>query len=115
LDEPFLYIYGVLAVDRDVFEKLSPDDQHSLREVMGGVFKDLDRLNRKDNVNAMEVLRKQGIEFIKPDAQALKKWYSDAGAIPERLIQAGRLSREIVDALESLLKDYRSKHPGANE
>lgn len=115
LDEPFLYIYGVLAVDRDVFGKLSPDDQRSLREVMGGVFKDLDRMNRKDNVNAMEVLRRQGIEFIKPDAQALKKWYSDAGAIPGRLIQAGRLSREMVDALESLLKDYRSKHPGANE
>ncbi|MBL7178976.1 MAG: TRAP transporter substrate-binding protein DctP [Desulfobacterales bacterium] len=115
MDEPFLYIYGVLAVDRDVFEKLSADDQRLLREVMGGVFKELDRLNRKDNVNAMEVLRKQGIEFIKPNAEALKKWYADAEAIPARLIQAGRLSRKMVDTLESLLKDYRSKHPGANE
>jgi len=111
MDEPFLYIYGLLAVDRNVFEKLSPDDQRILREVMGQVFKELDRLNREDNINAMDVLRKQGIEFVKPDAEALKKWYRDATAVPEQLIRTGKLSREMVDTLENLLKAYRSQHP----
>jgi TRAP-type C4-dicarboxylate transport system substrate-binding protein len=110
MDEPFLYIYGVLAVARKVFEKLSPDDQRVFREIMGRVFQELDRLNRQDNVKAKEALRKQGIEFVKPDAEALKKWYDNAAEIPERLVQAGKLSREMVNTLESLLKDYRSKH-----
>lgn len=110
MDEPFLYIYGVLAVARKVFEKLSPDDQRVFREIMGRVFKELDRLNRQDNVKAKEALRKQGIEFIKPDADDLKQWYDNAAAIPERLVKAGKLSREMVNTLESLLEDYRSKN-----
>lgn len=110
MDEPFLYIYGVLAVARKVFEKLSPDDQRLFREIMGRVFKELDRLNRQDNVKAREALRKQGIEFIKPDADDLKQWYDNAAAIPERLVKAGKLSREMVNTLESLLEDYRSKN-----
>lgn len=110
MDEPFLYIYGVLAVARKVFEKLSLDDQRVFREIMGRVFKELDRLNRQDNVKAKEALRKQGIEFIKPDADDLKQWYDNAAAIPERLVKAGKLSREMVNTLESLLEDYRSKN-----
>jgi len=107
--EPFLYIYGVLAVDRKAFAKISPDDQQRFREIMGLKFRELDRLNREDNVNALEVLRKQGIEFIKPSGEALKKWYDDAGTVPKRLVNAGKLSQDMVDTLETLLKDYRSK------
>jgi TRAP-type C4-dicarboxylate transport system substrate-binding protein len=107
--EPFLYIYGVLAVDRRAFLKISPDDQRVFRDIMGRIFHELDRLNREDNVNALEVLRKQGIEFIKPTGEALKKWYDDAGTVPERLVRAGKLSQEMVDTLEALLKEFRSK------
>jgi TRAP-type C4-dicarboxylate transport system substrate-binding protein len=109
MDEPFLYIYGVLAVARKVFEKLSPDDQRVFREIMGRVFQELDQLNRQDNVKAREALRTQGIEFVKPDDDALKQWYDNAAAIPERLVKAGKLSREMVNTLESVLEDYRSK------
>ena len=113
--EPFLYIYGVLAVDRKAFEKISPDDQRLFREIMGRVFRELDRLNRENNVKALEALRKQGIEFIKPSAQALKKWYNDAEAVPKRLIRAGKLSQGMINTLENLLKDYRSKQPDSDE
>jgi TRAP-type C4-dicarboxylate transport system substrate-binding protein len=113
--EPFLYIYGVLAVDRKAFEKISPDDQRLFREIMGRIFRELDRLNREDNVNALEALRKQGIEFIKPSSEALEKWCADAREIPKRLINAGKLSQNMVNTLENLLKDYRSKQPHTHE
>jgi len=109
MDEPFLYIYGVLAVDRKVFMRLSPGDQTVFRQVMGSVFRELNRINRNDNAKAMEAMRKQGIEFIKPPAASLNKWYADAATVPGRLIKAGSLSREMVDALESLIEDYRSQ------
>ena len=82
---------------------------------MGRIFRELDRLNREDNVNALEVLRKQGIEFIKPSGEALKKWYHDARAVPKRLVNAGKLSQGMVNTLETLLKDYRSKQPDSDE
>jgi TRAP-type transport system periplasmic protein len=115
LDEPFLYIYGVLAVDRKVFKRLSPTDQQTFREIMGDVFKILDRRNREDNIKAIETLHKQGIKFIKPSTEALRKWRKDASEIPNRLIKAGKLSQEMVNSLENLLKEYRlkeSKHNG---
>ena len=112
MDEPFLYIYGVLAVDREVFKKISPNDQQIFRNIMGNVFKDLDRRNREDNIKAMEALHKQGITFIKPSPDAFKKWFQDASEVPRRLVETGRLSQEMVDTLESLLREYRSKESG---
>ena len=109
MDEPFLYIYGVLAVDREVFKKISLNDQQIFRNIMGNVFKDLDRRNREDNIKAMEALHKQGIKFIKPSPDAFKEWFKDASEVPRRLVETGRLSQEMVDTLESLLKEYRSK------
>jgi TRAP-type C4-dicarboxylate transport system substrate-binding protein len=114
-NEPFLYIYGLLAVDRKAFEKISTFDQRVFRDIMGRVFHDLDRLNRQDNVKALEALRKQGIEFVKVPPESLAEWLKEASTVPKRLIETGRLSREMVDTLEKLLKDYRSKHSEANE
>jgi len=115
LDEPFLYIFGVLAVDRKAFLKISPGDQKIFREIMGRVFKELDQRNREDNIKALETLRKQGIEFVKPSAEALKKWCQDASEVPKRLVETDRLSQEMVDILESLLKDYRTKESKTDE
>jgi len=113
--EPFLYIYGVLAVDSKAFAKISTRDQRIFREIMGRVFRELDRLNRQDNVKALEALRKQGVKFIKPSAQALGKWCRDAETVPKRLIQTGKLSQRMVDTMGSLLKDYRSKQHDGDE
>lgn len=115
MDEPFLYIYGVLAVDRKVFKKISPGDQQAFQEIMGEVFKALDRRNREDNIKAVQALHKQGIEFIKPSPEALKKWCEDASEVPNRLIKAGRLSQKMVDTLRGLLEEYRSKESEAHE
>ncbi len=114
LDEPFLYIFGVLAVDRKAFLKMSPGDQKIFREIMGRVFDDLDRRNREDNIKALETLRKQGIEFVKPSDGALKQWFQDASEVPKRLVETDRLSQEMVDTLEDLLRDYRTKESNPN-
>ena len=82
---------------------------------MGEVFKSLDRRNREDNIKALETLHKQGIEFIKPSPEALKKWRKDASEVPNRLVKAGRLSQEMVDTLENLLKEYRLKESKIHE
>lgn len=115
MNQPFLYIYGVLGVDRKVFEKISSHDREIFREIMGRVFKELNRQNREDNMKAMEALHKQGIEFIKPTPDAMGKWYQDASKVPKRLIHTGRLSQEMFNMLEELLKEYRSKRSDHHE
>ncbi len=104
MDVPFLYTYAVLAVDKKTFSKISPDDQKTVREIMSSVFKDIDKRNRDDNVKALEALRKQGIQFIKPSEEAMKGWYEKASAVPEHLVKANKMSKKMVDILESNLK-----------
>ena len=115
LDVPLVYIFAVMAVDRKVFEKISPANQMIVREVMERVFKDIDRENRKDNVKALQVLRKQGVQFMKPSSEELKQWYASASKILKQMVIAGRLSEGIVQILEKNINDYRSGRFNADE
>ncbi len=109
MDVPFLYIYAVLGVDKKAFMRIKPDDRKIVKEIMGGVFSEIDKQNRQDNIKAMAALKNQGIRFLKPGNAAMKKWYEAASKVPERLIKAGRFSQKIVDTLDNLLKEYRAK------
>lgn len=104
---PLVYIYGFLAVDKKRLAKISSDDHRVIRDVMGRVFREIDRQNRENNVKAMEALLKQGIQLVKPPAEALDEWYAKASAVYERLIETGSLSRDIVNTLERNLADYK--------
>jgi len=113
-DNPLMYIYAVLALDRKVFNKISLDDQNVVRSVMGAVFRKIDQQNRKDNVKALDVLRRQNIQFVKLNAEPREEWYTQASLVAGRLIEAGTLSREVVSTLEKYLNEYRSKRPNTN-
>ena len=108
MDVPFLYLYGIMAINKRTFDKLSPGDQQVVRTVMGNVFREIGEKNREDNAKALAALKKQGIQFIHPPAESIREWRQIAATLPEKLISDGRLSREMVDRLQSLLKQYRS-------
>jgi len=54
---PFLYVFGILVVDKRIFSKISPTDQNTVREITGRVFTEIDRQHRKDNLEALNALR----------------------------------------------------------
>ena len=109
MDFPFLYIYAVLVIDQKAFSKISQEDQPIVREILGRIFKEIDTQNRKDNVKALDALRKQGIQFILPSSKALKEWYDRAKLVPDKLVKSGRFSKKIVDILETHIQEFRSK------
>jgi len=106
---PLVYVYGLLAVDRKAFSKIVPGNQKIVHGIMGRVFLEIDRQNREDNEKALEVLRKQGIQSIKPPPEMMSDWFAVASAVSKRLIEEGRLSQEILNILDRNLEDYRSK------
>ncbi len=109
MDFPFLYTYAVLAVDSRAFAKIRPEDRKVVRETLAKVFEDIDRQNRADNISAIETLKKQGIEFVVPSESQMADWKAKASEIPERMIESGRLSAEIVNEMRTILADYRSE------
>ena len=108
-DTPLLYLYGILIVDRKVFNKIDAADQAVVREVMGKVFKRLDRINREENHQAREALRKQGIEFITPAPGSEQRW----NEIVAQALDHGRsdlFTPDVLATLHRYLDEYRSRH-----
>ena len=107
-DMPLLYSSGLLIIDKKAFDKLSKQDQQTMREVMGQVFTDIDKQNRDDNKSAFAAIQAQGIEIIKPDPEQVKEWRSYAEAARQRLIKSGKISSEIVQTVEQHLNEFRT-------
>ena len=107
---PLLYTYGILMLDKRAYNKLSPEHQTVVREVMGRVFKEIEQQNLDDNDKALAAIKKQGVEFLSIPKADLEKWREVAATVADRLIEKKRLSRSIVDTLEKNLADYQKAH-----
>ncbi len=109
-DMPLLYSSGLLIIDKKAFNKLSKQDQRVMREVMGRVFKKIDKQNRIDNKSAYNAIKSQGIEIIKPNAEQLEEWRGYAYAARLRLIKSGKISDDMMQTVEQHLNDFRARN-----
>ena len=107
VDEPLVYLYATMAIDRKAFERISPTDQTVVREVMSDVFHRLDQQNRKDDAAAREALKKQGIKFVTPTPDSLKRENEIRAEVERRLLQQRVLTPELMQQLKQLLAQQR--------
>jgi TRAP-type C4-dicarboxylate transport system substrate-binding protein len=113
-DLPLVYVFGLLAIDQGAFAKIAAEDQQITHTVMGRVFTDIDRQNREENMKALEILNKHGLQMVKPTDDTQKDWSAIASAVISDLIKAGGLTRDMLKILENQLNDYRSQKVNAN-
>ena len=76
---------------------------------MSKVFLAIDATNRKNNLEALEVLKKSGIQFIKPSVEDYKQWQQLADKANTKLVTSGSLDKKLKKKVEQLLKEYRQK------
>ncbi len=107
-DHPLSYLIGVLAINKKVFEQLTPEDQATVRTVMAKAFERLNKLNRQDNENAREALRKQGLEFNTLSPVERQKWQAFADESIVKLKGAGVYTPALLEQLRGHLMHYRS-------
>jgi len=108
-DMPLLYSSALLIIEKKAFYKLSKQDQKITRNIMGQVFKKINRQNRIDNKSAFSAIQSQGIEIIKPDLEQLKEWRGNAYEARLQLIKSGKISQELMQTVDKLLDDFRSR------
>lgn len=106
-DEPLVYLVGVFVIEKRVFNRLSDADQKIVREVMDAAYEKMNKQNRRDNLNAEEALKRQGVEFVRAEPQALSEWRKTAEEANRRLADEGVLSKDITDRAYRLLQEYR--------
>ena len=107
-DLPLAYIYGVLVLNEKDFEKLKPEDQQIVRQVMGGISAQMDELNRKDNTAALQAMRDQGITFIEPKPEAVAELKRLVETANKNLIESGGVPPDLVQTLDNYLQEFRS-------
>lgn len=109
VDTPLTYIMGVLVIDAKSFNKISPADQAIMRSAMGEAFERLNAVNRKDNGQALEALKNQGIEFHKLPPEGLKNLRRIAReAIAEH--NDGKLySPKVLERIQAMLAEFRDQ------
>ena len=109
IDLPILYIYGMLAIQNKAFAKVSDADQLVLREELGAAVREVNASSRSDHEQALAVLKKQGIQFTKPNAAEEKEWLSYGEAANQDMVKEGLLSQEAYTEVQRLLAEYRAK------
>lgn len=105
-DMPMLYSLGILALNKKAFKKLTAEDQKIVRDVMADTFIAIDKTNKKNNVEALSVLKNSGIKFIKPSVENYQQWQQQADIANKKLVDTGVLKAQLVAKVKQLLSDY---------
>lgn len=107
-DTPLMYLYGVLIIKRKVFERLRPEDQAVLREVLEAAFRRLNHINREENAQARQALMEQGIRFVAPAAEEQARWYD---LVTRAVVAEDLFSPAVLQTFQKHLHDFRARHP----
>ncbi len=108
VDLPVLYVIGILAVKQKAFNKVKTEDQQIVIDEMNKAFATLEKINRKDNINATAALKTQGMQVINPEADEVKLWKDFSDTSIQNMINKGMIDKVLTDEIENLLTEFRS-------
>lgn len=106
---PIAYTLGVMALEKRAFQRLSSEDQAVFRDVMRGIYDRFDTQNRRDNREAEEALRANGLQLVDPDPAQVPEWQRIAAETNQRLGSEGAFSTELLGQILDHLEEYRSQ------
>ncbi len=107
---PLSYLFGTLIIQRKAFEELSAQDQNTVTTIMQATFARLDKINRKDNEQALQALKQQGIQFVEPSADEQQQWQNAVANATKAMVAKNLISKEMVQTLQGTLDEYRNSH-----
>lgn len=108
-DLPVTYVYGAMVASAKAFNKISPEDQAVVREVMGRAMATLDAQARSDNADALTALEKQGVQMVEPTEETRERWYEMASEATAALIAKQSYDPVLLDGIQDALSAVRSE------
>ncbi|WP_457552029.1 TRAP transporter substrate-binding protein [Desulfobacula sp.] len=112
---PLIYLHAVLAVDKKKFLKIPEQDRKIVTRIMTKALKELDILNREDDIKATQTLKNRGITFITPSGDDLAEWLRIADIASKKMVSTGILSQTLVDQLDMYLNNFHSSAQITND
>jgi len=106
-DMPLLYLYGMLVIQKRAFQRLSKQDQATVRDVMEEAFRKINKQSRQDNISAQKALQSQGIQFTYPSPADITQWRAIIDQAVNQMGEEGVYSSGMLERLRQHLKESR--------
>jgi TRAP-type C4-dicarboxylate transport system substrate-binding protein len=106
-DVAISYSIGALVLRKEVFAKLSAEDQKTIREVSVEVGQKLLKVIRQDNERAAKAMAKSGVTFV-PSPPAMMEEFEKQGQGVWAELSGGKLySSELLDKVKKYVAEAR--------
>jgi TRAP-type C4-dicarboxylate transport system substrate-binding protein len=112
-DLPLAWLYASFVIERRVFDRIGPEDQAVVREVMEEIYAGFDKQNRIDNDDARAALVKQGVEYVGPAPAEVEAWRRIVAEVRLELAKDGVYPEDRYNQVLELLEEYRASGKSA--
>ncbi len=112
---PVLYAMGFMVIGERKFNQLSDPDQAVVRDVMTGIYDDVDAASQRDSRNATEALLSVGLEEVDPVPGEFEKIRDQMQETNSDMADQGMFSASLLDELLMHLQDYRTANATEND
>jgi len=108
IDLPLSYVFATIAIDKKYFDRIQPDDQVVVREVMERIYRSFDEQGKQDNQEAYKALIDNGMTAVTPDQGQVPEWRKAIQKSNRRLVDDGAIDVRLLDELECYLVGFRA-------
>jgi TRAP-type C4-dicarboxylate transport system substrate-binding protein len=105
---PVSYTLGILALDNRAFDRLTPEDQIIVTEVLTATYAKIDAINRLDNDEAIDALIANGLKVVEANPDAIPYWRSVADKINAQMWSKQSVDKELLGEFMSALAEFRA-------
>ena len=107
-DIPVAFAYGLLAMDKRQFGRLSEDNQAIVREIFSRMSAQLDHRDAQENAEAGMALKNSGLEYLEPSPEEVESWRQAFKRIYPELVREARMSPKLHARIMELLEEFRA-------
>ena len=108
-DFPVVFAFGLVAMDRRAFGRLSQPNQAIVREEFGALATQLDRRDAQDNLEATQALKNSGLEYLALTSEEILRWRQAFTEIYPELVREAGMSRGMHEEIMRALHDFRGE------
>ena len=100
---------GAVVISRKMFDKIPPDLQEILTRNGRKYMRELTLKSRKENADAIETLKKNGVQVIEANSPQAMKEYQKAGKRARQSLVGTLYDQSFLDRVEKTIGDFRAQ------
>jgi TRAP-type C4-dicarboxylate transport system substrate-binding protein len=110
MDVPLADASGAVVISKTMYDKLPPDLQEILMRNGKKFMRELTLKSRKENLDAIETLKKNGVQVVEANTPKAMQDYNAAGKRARQSLVPKLYDQAFLDKVEKTIGDFRAQH-----